>query len=178
MAHRTASNPSYELCMMRHGIAVPRGTTAFANDADRPLAPKGRQRLKEIGHGLARLAYAPQWILSSPLVRARETASLVAEALGVNCPLDCSEALCPGGSLDALLELLARHPERSRVLVVGHETDLSEMAAQLISASRQARLGFKKGGACLIRFDRVPPRPPGELRWWLTPRILRALAKA
>ncbi len=167
---------TYELCMMRHGIAVPRGP-AFALDAERPLTAEGKQRMREIARGLIGLEYKPQRIISSPLIRARQTAAIVAEILNASHSPEETDALSPGGSLDSLLELLNRHPERSPTLVVGHETDLSDMAARLIGASRRARLGFKKGGCCLIRFDRLPIQPPGELAWWLTPRILRQAAK-
>jgi phosphohistidine phosphatase len=167
----------YELCIMRHGISVSRGTTAFPSDDERPLTPEGKRKMKEIGRGLARLCFKPDWVISSPLIRARQTAVLVAEILSPNVPLDCSDALRPRGSLDSLLELLGTHPERRRTIVVGHETDLSQMAASLIGASRHAHLGLKKGGCCLIRFEHNPPQPPGELIWWLTPRILREAAE-
>lgn len=172
-----SADTSYELCIMRHGIAVPRGP-AFPSDDDRPLTSEGQQRLREIARGLDRIGYKPQWIISSPLTRARQTGAIVAEILMSTPLLDETEALSPGGSLEKLLQLLNRHPERSRTLVVGHETDLSEMAARLMGASRHARLSFKKGGCCLIRFDDVPISPPGELIWWLTPRVLRQAAKS
>lgn len=174
---RNPEDSPYKLCLMRHGISVSRGTTAFPADADRPLTPEGKQRMREISRGLRRLGYQPDWIISSPLARARQTAAIVAELLGPGIPLDCSESLRPGGSLDSLLELLGGHSERRRAMVVGHETDLSDMAARLMGASRHARCGFKKGGCCLIRFERHPPQPPGELVWWLTPRILCELAR-
>ena len=167
----------YELCIMRHGISVTRGTTAFPNDDDRPLTPEGKRKMKEIARGLARLGQKPDWILSSPLIRARQTAAIVAETLGLHLPFDLADSLRPGGSLESLLQLLGTHPERRRTMIVGHETDLSQMAARLIGASRHARMGLKKGGCCLIRFDQNPPQPPGELLWWLTPRILRQIAE-
>jgi phosphohistidine phosphatase SixA len=59
--------------------------------------------------------------------------------------------------------------------VVGHEPDLSELAARLIGAASHANLGLKKGGCCMVSFEEFPPRSPGQLEWWLTPRLMRKL---
>ena len=166
----------YELYIMRHGIAVTRGAGSFADDAKRPLTPEGKMKVQEIAQGLLRVDFEVDWIVTSPLVRAVETAEIVSDALRPGVPTDFAEALKPGGSPEGLITFLARHPERRRVLVVGHEPDLSEMAARLVGAGRNANLGFKKGGCCLIRFTEFPPKAPGELVWWLTPRIMRKLA--
>ena len=166
----------YEFYVMRHGIAVTRGSAGFSDDSKRPLTPEGKKKMKEIAEGLARLGFNVDWIVTSPLVRAVETAEIVAESLASNVPMDHSEALRPGGSAEALISFLAKHANRKRVLVVGHEPDLSEMAARLMGAGRHANLGFKKGGCCLMTFTEFPPKSPGQLVWWLTPRLLRKLA--
>jgi phosphohistidine phosphatase len=165
---------AYELCIMRHGIAADR--SVGQDDSKRALTPEGRERMKKIAGGLLETGFAPVWVVSSPYVRALETARIVAEAVSPALPLDRCEALEPGGALEDLVAFLSRHPERPRVLLVGHEPDLSALAARLTGAARQARLGFKKGGCCLIAFDGFPLRPPGQLVWWLTPRLLRKLA--
>ncbi|HEX5481058.1 MAG TPA: hypothetical protein VFZ08_00360, partial [Terriglobia bacterium] len=74
-----------------------------------------------------------------------------------------------------LMAFLAQHPDRTRVLLAGHEPSLSEMAAELIGAGQNVYLAFKKGGCCLITFEDSPPKPPGLLTWWLTPRLMRKL---
>jgi phosphohistidine phosphatase len=165
---------AYELCIMRHGMAVNRA--AGQQDSRRALTPEGKERMKEIAEGLLKTGFTPGWIVSSPYVRALETAKIVAESVSPAPPLDRSEALEPGGMPEDLLTFLSRHPEYQRVLLVGHEPDLSVLAARLTGAARQARFVFKKGGCCLIAFDGFPPRPPGQLVWWLTPRLLRKLA--
>lgn len=174
--NRPARTAGYELYIMRHGIAVDRGTAGYADDAKRPLTPDGRKRMKEITVGLMRAGFDPDWIVTSPLVRAAETAEIVADGLGGRVPRDDCDALRPGGSPEALLTFLAKQPGRRRVLVVGHEPDLSELAARLVGAGRHAHLGFKKGGCCLITFQEFPPRAPGQLLWWLTPRLMRKMA--
>jgi phosphohistidine phosphatase len=171
-----ARSGEYEFYIMRHGIAVTRGSAGFSDDSKRPLTPEGKQKMREISAGMTRLGFELDWIVTSPLVRAIETAEIVADTLGPNIPLDFCDALRPGGSPEALVSFLAKHPNRRRVLAVGHEPDLSELAARLMGAGRNAQLGFKKGGCCLITFNEFPPKSPGQLIWWLTPRVLRKLA--
>jgi phosphohistidine phosphatase len=172
-ASRKEESPArYELYIMRHGIAVVRGSDS-EDDSKRPLTPAGKKKVKEIANGLKRLGVVVDWIVTSPLVRAVETAEIVAESLMPNPPVDFCDALRPGGSAEALVTFLARHPTRKRVLITGHEPDLSVLAARLIGAGRHANLAFKKGGCCLVEFDQLPPKSPGELIWWATPRLLR-----
>lgn len=165
----------YKLYLMRHGPAAERGTE-YPDDSKRPLTPDGKRKMQEISKGLKRLGVTLDWIVTSPLVRAAETAQIVGGSLDLGAPLDASETLSPGGPPEALISYLAKHGSRRRVLLVGHEPDLGMLAARLIGAGRHANLAFKKGGCCLIRFDEFPPKSPGELAWWLSPRVLGRLA--
>ena len=166
----------YELYIMRHGIAVMRSPTTVMDDAKRPLTPEGKEKMRTIAAGLVRAGMVVDWIVSSPLVRAVETAEIVGESLDSKPPLDFCDALRPGGQPEALISFLAKRSNRRRVLVVGHEPDLGELAARLIGAGRNANMPFKKGGCCLITFSVFPPKAPGQLVWWLTPRVMRKLA--
>jgi len=171
-----APRSEYELCIMRHGAAVARGQAGYSDDSKRPLTESGRKKMQEIAAGLREAGFAADCIISSPLVRAVETAKIAATAVGSLVPLEISETLSPGATPESLLALLARHKNRWRILVVGHEPDLSQLAARLIGAGRNSNLAFRKGGCCLITFSEFPPKSPGQLVWWLTPRILRKLA--
>jgi phosphohistidine phosphatase len=131
--------------------------------------------MQEIAQGLKRMGFELDWIVTSPLVRAVETGEIIAESLASNAPVDVCEAMRPGGSPEDVVTFLAKRPNRTKVLVVGHEPDLSELAARLIGAGSHANLAFKKGGCCMISFDEFPPKSPGQLVWWLTPRVLRKL---
>jgi len=166
----------YELYLMRHGIAAARSAGTVMDDAKRPLTPEGKGKMGDIAAGLVRAGLEADWIVSSPLARAVETAEIVAEALSSKPPLDLCDALRPGGEPEALITFLAKHSNRRRVLVVGHEPDLSGLAARLIGAGRTANMPFKKGGCCLITFSEFPPKAPGRLVWWLSPRVMRKLA--
>ncbi len=165
----------YELYIMRHGLAVTGGSVRFSDDAQRPLVAEGKEKMREIAGGLKRMGFEVDWIVTSPLVRAVETAGIIAESLASSVPVDVCEAMRPGGSPEDVITFLAKRPSHTRVLVVGHEPDLSELAARLIGAGSHANLAFKKGGCCMISFDEFPPKNPGQLVWWLTPRLLRKL---
>jgi len=169
-----SEDEDYELCIMRHGIAEDRRTGLA--DAKRALTPEGKEGVRKIAEGLAKTGFAPAWVVSSPYVRAAETARIVADSLGMKVPIDFCDALEPGGSSEGLLSFLAGRPQHTHVLIVGHEPDVSALAARLIGAGRQSNIGFKKGGCCLISFDEFPSRLPGRLVWWLTPKLLRKLA--
>ncbi len=166
----------YDFYIMRHGPASPRGAAGITDDSKRALTPEGKKKMEEIARGLTRLGVELDWIVTSPLARAVETAEIVADSIPSKVLMDITDTLIPGGPPEALLAFLAKHPHRKRVLVVGHEPDLSELAARLIGAGRHAHLSFKKGGCCRISFDEFPPKSPGKLVWWLTPRVLRKLA--
>jgi len=172
---RAIGPTDYELYIMRHGIAMERDATTILDDAKRPLTPEGKQKMREIAAGLVQAGIEPDWVVSSPLVRAAETAEIVADAFGSKPPVEFCDALRPGGSPEALITFLAKRPNRRRVMVVGHEPDLSELAARLIGAGRNANMPFKKGGCCLITFSVFPPKSPGRLMWWLTPRLMRKM---
>ncbi|OFW41928.1 MAG: phosphohistidine phosphatase SixA [Acidobacteria bacterium RIFCSPLOWO2_12_FULL_60_22] len=165
----------FQIFFMRHGIAVQRGVPLASDDDARPLTAKGKKRVEQVAAGLRKLGYEPDWIVTSPLVRATETAEIVATCFPTRVPVDVCAALRPGGSSEDLFSFLTRHRDRRKVLLVGHEPDLSELAARLIGAGAQAKLAFKKCGCCLIRCDSRPPRFSGQLVWWLTPRLLRAI---
>lgn len=171
-----ASPPLYDLYLMRHGVAEVVPSTPGTGDASRALTPDGKSRMLKVAKGLQQLGVELDWILTSPLKRANQTAEIVASVLGGKVHFETCPELAPGGSAEALITHLARRPARRRVLLVGHEPDMGELAARLIGAAGGANVAFRKGGCCLIRFKKFPPQSPGQLIWWLTPRLMRKLA--
>jgi phosphohistidine phosphatase len=162
----------YELYLMRHGIAEERGD-AWPDDSKRPLTAEGTSRLRKSARGLVRLGVAFDVILTSPLVRARQTADVVASVYDPRPHVVIAESLVPGGAYHALLTELEKQARRTRIALVGHEPGIGELAARL-AGSRHA-LEFKKGALCRIDVEVLPPAGPGTLRWLLTPRIMRNL---
>lgn len=163
-----------ELYLVRHAIAAERGPK-YPDDRLRPLTPAGARRFAKTVPGLGELDIVIDFVLTSPLVRARETAQLLAAALKPKPAITEIDALAPGGRHQAVIEAIKTHSKRHRRLaLVGHEPDLGELAARLIGA--RGNIEFKKGAICLIDVDGATPGGPGTLRWMLPPKALRALA--
>ena len=175
LKYQNPEDTPYEIYIMRHGIAEDLGVGDAMHDSDRKLTDEGKDKMRKIARGLKRLGVELDWIVSSPLRRARETAEIVSGVVGSKVPLDTCEALEPGESDDRLFAFLAVHPERRRMLLVGHEPDVSMLAARLMGAGRNVNLAFKKGACCLIVSEEFPGRSRGRLAWWLTPRQLCAI---
>lgn len=164
-----------ELYLIRHGLAAERGDN-YPDDNKRPLTQRGIERLKQEAEGLIELDVTFDVILTSPLVRTRQTADSLAAALPSRPSVVNTEALAPGGSHSAIVDELARHARRARIALVGHEPGIGELAARLIGARRA--IEFRKGAICRIDVQALPPTGPGQLRWFLTPRILRKIGKS
>jgi phosphohistidine phosphatase len=149
-----------ELCLIRHADAGD-SETWRGDDAQRPLSDKGRRQASALGRFLSRRGYKPDAILSSPKMRSRQTAELVAAALATAVQLDERLVGTPDlGTLSKIVEDVGRR----RIVLVGHDPEFSELAAELIGAQS---FSLKKG--TLVRIDVVLPLQPGTgvLRWML-----------
>jgi phosphohistidine phosphatase len=164
-----------ELYIMRHAIAALRENWE-GPDQDRPLTGQGRSRMRRAARGLKRLGVRFDVIASSPLVRALQTAEVVAAQLGYRSPVEICPALAPGLRPEAVFQFLASYPDAERLLLVGHEPDLGNLALTLIGGGHADRFPMRKGGVCRIDLEGMPPNGPGFLVWSVTPQILRALA--
>jgi phosphohistidine phosphatase len=163
-----------ELYLVRHGLAAARGE-AWPDDTKRPLTHKGIARLRREAQGLTALGVAFDQIVTSPLVRSRQTAEILAEASGSKPSMATSDALAPEGTVAQAIEDLGKYGRRRRIAIVGHEPNIGELAAKLIGA--RAALEFKKGAICRIDVETLPPARPGRLRWFVSPKMLRSLGK-
>ena len=155
------------LFFLRHGVAVP-GSSRL-NDFDRPLTEDGRTELAAVAQGLRRLKLKGVPILSSPLVRARETSDIVAPIL--NSTVEIVDDLRSGAPFEAFQNLINRSLARECVLFVGHEPDFSDAASALIGAPG-GTVVLKKAGALRIDISGRAERGAGRLRWLLTPNQL------
>jgi len=160
------------LVIIRHAIAVPRGTPDIP-DADRPLTPEGEQKFEKAAEGLARVLDRPDDVLTSPWARALRTAEIAAEAWGKLAPK--KTAALAGGSFEELAAVLDGYPPAATVALVGHEPWLSALLARLLGTPDDERVEFKKGGVAVVD---VPGRlaDGGQLRMYLPPKVLRSLA--
>jgi phosphohistidine phosphatase len=164
----------FELYLIRHGLAEERGD-AWPDDGKRPLTEDGMESMRKEARGLARLGVVLDVVLSSPLVRARQTAELVAGGLEPRPPIVNVESLTPDGSYAAVVADLEKHARKRRIALVGHEPAIGELAARLIGSRHSFE--FKKGAVCRIDVEALPPSGPGNLRWLLTPKVLKAVRK-
>lgn len=147
----------------------------YEHDADRPLTDRGRARMERGARGMARLGLAFDTVLTSPYVRARQTAEIVAAILGNPRGLAVEEALASGAHWTNVRHALASSSAGPSILLVGHEPDMSRMAADILGADRGA-LEFGKGSLAVIVVDAVPPSAPGVLHSFLRLDQLEALA--
>jgi len=152
-----------QLWLLRHGEAVPHDSKP---DPDRELTARGERQSAAAGAGLARLGVEFAAVYTSPKTRAADTARLACEALNVQP--EAEDVLGDGFEREDALELLGRHGDDERVLVVGHEPSFSQVVHDLTGA----RIDFKKGGIVAVRVQ----GGRGELIVMLRPRELESLA--
>lgn len=156
-----------ELYFLRHGEAAERDGWN-GRDFDRPLTDRGRKRMKREAKMMDELALAFDVILTSPLVRAKETAAIVAEGLGLSERVVEDPRLGGDFSPAHLADILSEQPGAGSILLVGHEPSLGETLGELVGG---ARIAFKKGGLAFVDLPAGLPRR-GELVWLLPPKIL------
>lgn len=159
------------LLLIRHAIAAPLGGK-LVRDADRPLTAQGQRRFRPVAAGLVRVAPRPRAILSSPLLRARQTAELAAQAWGELRP-EILPALTKGDE-GAIRRALAGFADTDTIVLVGHEPWLSRLTGRLLGSRSGRGFRFRKGGVALIEVHAGQPAC-GALLWFIPPRVFRYL---
>lgn len=166
---------SYELYIARHGDAMDIGGR-ITTDAERPLSKKGEEEAAAIGRALAKLDRCPKVILSSPLVRARQTSEWAREALKESrCVpelMECPE-LEPGASPPMYFKALLRARKERRILIVAHQPDVGRFISFLISGgSMELQFAVKTGSVAVVEIDDIPLSSPGRLLALMPPKVL------
>ena len=163
------------LYLMRHGIAIDREDPECPADAERYLTKKGMEKTREVALGLRALAIQPEAMLSSPFVRAVQTAEITAAAFGFSRDkIRQTDALIFGHKPAELFRELARMRAKE-VMCFGHAPHLDEIIAFVLGCRGTVTSLKKSGVACLELEAMAPPR--GSLLWLCTPRTLRALGE-
>jgi phosphohistidine phosphatase len=152
--HRDVRGNGMDLYLLRHAIAVERGSLRNCIDAERPLTGKGAKKMRRIAEVLKELDISFDLILSSPTRRAKETAEIVAEAFEHSGGVTTSVHLESGGSPAALVEeITTSYRKFDNILLVGHEPYLSGLISILVSGSEGLSLKMKKGGLCKLSIE-------------------------
>jgi phosphohistidine phosphatase len=163
-----------KVILVRHAIAHERNRTRWPDDSLRPLTPEGVRKFRQAARGLATLLPKSAVIMTSPWVRARDTAIMLASALKGARPIERTE-LTGNAALYEAFDLL-RSRKETTVVLVGHEPNLGRLLATALAGdSARVEIEFKKGGAACVAFGKRPTPGSATLVWMLPPRVLRAL---
>ena len=162
-----------DIFILRHGKAedAGRGLT----DAKRRLTKKGQEEIAAVTEWMISQGLRFDRIAASPLVRAQETAAIVADLLGIPEKQESWNVLVPGGDPDTVCRELGRYPEDSAMLLVGHEPLLSSLIGRIITGDAGAGIVMTKGALAKIRNFSPAGRPSGELHWLLTARQMTGI---
>jgi phosphohistidine phosphatase len=161
-----------ELYVLRHGIAA--DGLPGSQDSARELTDEGREKVAAVARMARRAGVEPSLILSSPYIRAVQTAKIAAAEFGYSGPLLKTDALVPFATPKGIWDELREHAKESAVLLAGHEPLLSQLVGYLLAAPSM-QVEMKK--ATLVRIDisgnTLAPR--GALRWMITARLASLL---
>ncbi len=161
-----------KIYLMRHGIASEPDGSGIEDDRQRPLTPKGRDIINTIARALKKLDVKPDLILSSPYVRAKQTAAILAKELGCQQHLMFSDLLVPAGNAGAIVNAIVENYMADELLIVGHLPCLSLLVSLLAAGNLDLAINIKKGGVCCLLADDLRLERGAALEWLLTPKIL------
>jgi phosphohistidine phosphatase len=163
-----------DLLIIRHAIAFDRDRNRWHEDAARPLSPAGFRRARKAAAGLKNLTRRPQRLLTSPLLRAKQTAQILTAIAGWPAAEEVAE-LSPGEPALAVLDLLRK--DRSKLTAeVGHHPGLGYLlAACLLGEGASLPIEMKKNAVACLSFEGPPRQGHAALKWLATPKMLRAL---
>ena len=168
-----------KLLVVRHGAAMDREEFARTEQSDdlRPLTDEGKAEMKSVAAGLRAEVEKLDVLATSRLVRARQTAEIIAEAYGLGDP-EISDSLVPGAPLEEFTQWCSALGDKKVIAVVGHEPHLSRLVTWLLAGRSESRIRLKKAGACLLEFESQPERDSGILNWLVTPRQLTTISES
>jgi len=135
-----------ELFILRHGVAVARGSSEYPDDGDRPLTPEGTRGMRKIARGMRAMGLSFDHVFSSPLVRSKQTAEIAVRILQPDHSVEYTPRLEPDGDREVFIgECLTKCGEEDQVLVVGHEPYLSGLVSLLVCGDDSLEMNLKKG---------------------------------
>ena len=165
------------LYIVRHAIAIQRGTPGYEDDSARPLTGAGSKKMKKIAKGLESQGIELDVILTSPYVRARDTAKILAKRFNRMDQVFFSDNLIPPGNFESLVLEIREKYDVANIALVGHEPMLSSLVSWLIKGDMDAKVVMKKGGVAYLSSDSLYQDGRATLEWLLTPALMVELAK-
>lgn len=165
-----------ELYIIRHGLAGKR-LQDETDDEARPLKKKGKERMKGIAKGLKDLGICFDRVLTSPLIRAKESAEIVHACCSDAKEVTVTNLLKPGSTYNNLIRFLNKLKKSKRVAIVGHEPFLSDFASYCLSKSKSSFINFKKGGVLMLEIDGAIEPGRCTLSWLMEPQQMILLGK-
>jgi phosphohistidine phosphatase len=157
-----------EIYLFRHGIAE--DGQPGSPDSARELTDEGRKKVEDVVKMARRAGVRPALILTSPYIRARQTARIAAEQFGYDGPVGPIESLVPHGSPEGVWKDVRDHGDCDSILLAGHEPLLSRLTAYLLNAP-SLRVEMKKAALVRIDVETIRPHPHGILRWMIVPKM-------
>src|SRR5215212_2997071 len=165
------------LYIVRHAIAVERGAPGYEDDSQRPLTDEGRKKMKKIVKGIHQLKMELDVILSSPYVRAKDTAVLLANEFEMKDKMALSDNLIPPGNFESLINEIREKYDVNNLALVGHEPMLSSLISWLVTGNTDMKVTLKKGGVAYLTTDNLYQDGRATLNWLLTPALMVKLVK-
>jgi phosphohistidine phosphatase len=160
-----------DLFILRHGKAGQ--SSGGPDDAARALTRGGKDGVTQVAEWMKEKKFQFAVIATSPLKRARQTATIIASVLGQEDRLAVWDDLAPGGDPDTVCYNASQQGNDAAVLIVGHEPALSMLISTIISGERNSSIVMAKGGLAKIGNYSFKTRPSGDLQWLVTPRLIR-----
>lgn len=165
------------LYIIRHAIAVDEGTPGYEIDSERPLTDKGRKKMRQIARALHSLGVEFDLILSSPYLRAQQTADILADVFKLKKKIVCTDSLLPLEKPEPVVGEINETYSVNSLAVVGHEPHLSALIAFLTTENSKLDLTLKKGGVCYLSADDLHHHHRATLEWLLTPGLLMEIGE-
>jgi phosphohistidine phosphatase len=162
-----------DLFLMRHAVAAARAIGA--DDFQRPLTKEGQRDQRLVAGALVPLLWPLEHLFSSPLLRALQTADIVAETLGFPGEVEATTVLGQDCTVEGVLNLLHGYPRQARILCVGHEPNMSRLSAVFLDGEGRSAIAFQPGSIIALTFPEHASPARGILRFFLRPAELLQL---
>lgn len=165
------------LYIVRHASAIARGTPGYDDDSQRPLTDMGRKKMKKIANGLSELGIELDAIATSPYVRARDTAMILAKEFDIKDKVSLSDGLIPPGNFETLISEIREKYDVANLALVGHEPMLSSLISWLTTGNTAMKVVLRKGGVACLSTESLYVDGRAALQWLLTPSLMVELSK-